>query len=78
MFFAQASERAQFDSPVPVLLPSRPSFLLGNYFSDDKGVRDLDVLHGLGALNKSADWFSQRVEPDKAEESGLDCLKGAT
>ena len=44
--------------------------------SEIMSIRDADVLRLLGALNKSADRLSRRVEPGKAEEPEPDCLNG--
>ena len=40
------------------------------------GVREVDVLHAPGVLNKTADWLSHRAEPGKSGDSEPDCLKG--
>ena len=39
------------------------------------GVREVDVLHVPGVLNKMADWLSRRAELGKSGDSEPDCLK---
>ena len=40
------------------------------------GVREVDVLHVPGVLNKMVDWLSRRAEPGKSGDSEPDCFKG--
>ena len=40
------------------------------------GVREVEVLHVPGVINKTADWLSRRAEPGKAGEAEPECLKG--
>ena len=40
------------------------------------GVREVDVLHVPGVLNKTVGWLSRRAEPGKSGDSEPDCLMG--